>query len=204
MIEQIAAIINPVRVMKVEDWMKVANVLRVEKVKETNGLWSANSYSDYKNKKFIELLSRYESLTSQPLTKEMFVCDVDRPKEFDLYLHGLLNMQDAFSSEEYGKWLVECRTYQAAQSKLWFEGFEIDEDCEDCVNGGLSIHFQTLLTKRKRVVIWAAGKVILRVILRDENPTISDLITEISRYNRTESKPVEIKLSENFIREVVK
>lgn len=60
---EVSNILSPVRVLKIDDFMRIA-----ENIREL-----AKSDTDICNRECFKLLSRFESLTSQPLTKERLI-----------------------------------------------------------------------------------------------------------------------------------
>lgn len=119
MTTEIKNIMSPVRIMKVEDWSKIA--LAIMSDKETaNGqraMWLRLEWME-------ELQQRYELLTSRKLEKEMFVCEVQKPIITDVWDRDL----------------PPYKAYSAALKKVLFAGFEI-ESAISVINGDCEIYF---------------------------------------------------------------
>lgn len=183
-LSKVSEIINPVRRLTVDDWMKVAfPAIR------------GNILDDgTKMIRVFKLLSRFEEFTDDKLEKEHFVCDVEKPVNYHLWVHSLAH--DGFiynpNEEEYKK----CKAYQAAQDQLIFEGFENSGNIK-VVNKGITISFGGSIIN----IRFGGIDEFLHVI--PKTPTILDFIIEIDRYNRTASEPIKINLHKSFIKKLI-
>lgn len=117
------------------------------------------------------------------LTKEMFVCEVAKPKkpeeinffegvvrpEQDEYLIGCMT-KDSYE-QNYNSYLEQ---YTQAKEKVWFEGNNM---------------------------IWGNAYSLTKNINR---ATVFDFIIELDRFNRTAKEPIKINWTENFVKELLK
>lgn len=210
MTESILSILNPVHEPTVSEWMEIA---KIKFENTTKHLYKDDFTMQGLIEKAIaiELMQRWEELTRgkwvfdempnaeskvdtdsgsfslvkkfQPalLTKEMFVNSVEKPT--DMYM----------GEQYYG---AASDEYQAAQEKVLFEGFEIEHHYVRMSNVKSPIQFypndSTLLISGYRIYDVLVKKA-----------TLSDFITEISRYNRTATKPIEIKWTPNVIKKLL-
>lgn len=192
-IQQIKSIISPLRVLKVSDFEKIVSIT-YSHINRDNDYGNSIYYIGLRN-----IISRYESLTSQPLTKEMFVCQVEKPNKV-----GSFKLAIGEDSEYVNKLL---NLYQAALKKLWFEGFENTSDYY-VENSRIGIDFQVEIGNGN-INDYTVIDVLGENQLEDEihlpiNATVSDLIYHISKFNETASKPVEINVTDIFIQELIK
>lgn len=169
MTQELLKILNPVRVRKVEDWIKAGAI--VYEVDE-------REYPADAKLQAVTLIQRYEALTSQPLKKEMFVCEVEKPT--DMYM----------GEQYYGAAMDE---YNKAQEKVWFEGFER--------NVNIIIFSKSFEFYEDELIVPTTHNVRYYVI---KNPTVSDFIIEIDRFNRTSSTPINISFTENFLNQLLR
>lgn len=239
--QKILSILNPVRVLSVDEWMRIADILE------------PNPEYEERSTKFIQLISRFESLTRgkwvepdevkytvgsqfcemcspytwgnnmvqqmpdiqvcvncgheqrfnvlrdkvwQPalLTKEHFVCGVDKPTaDMDkFYSHAAQHGEE--SSNRFFE--QEFKAYQAQQAKIWFEGFEFKspyiehKDCWFEFYDDKYFHF-----KIKNSSLYHD---------KTDTTTVFDFIYHLDLYNRTAEKKILINWSENFIKELLK
>lgn len=168
-------ILNPVRVLYVEDWMKVARIILSETDKEWSYL-TADLKQIKVERKSIQLLQRYESLLKEKLTKEHFVCGVEKP------INPFNPDSDVFANELF--------EYEAAQAKVMFTGFE----GKNLVTiEGVSIMFydhQTCFKFRE-------------ISFSLVNPTVGDLIHELDYYNRTAQTKIKLEWSQAAIQRII-
>lgn len=170
MTQELLKIVNPVRVMKVEEWIKMAEFL-------DRAIYSTDTFE-----KAYQLQTRYEALTSQPLKKSMFVCEVEEPK--------------AVPDGSGGVDFEGVKAYTKAQESLWFEGFDSAKgDSKLFHTSGMELFTGTYIPSQ----LWVSDKKI-----HDGIETVFDLIIEISRYNRTAKEPITINFTENFCKELLK
>lgn len=179
MTQELLKIVNPVRVMKVEDWKKIADAI----VGNDDDAISIME-DDLQPYNIIKLIQRYEALTSQPLKKEMFVCEVEKPK--------------VDSEFEYDK--GELSEYTKAQESLWFDGF--DNEAELVIkNQGLTIIFPVKNRDDSKEVCFRFRYDNLIDIAKC---TVYDFIYLIDRYNRTATTPITINFTENFLNQLLR
>lgn len=176
MTQELLNILNPVRRMKVEDFEKISLAIAKNDLKREPAI----SELDFLYKK---LTKRYEAITSQPLTKAMFVCEVEKPKAVRI------TSADQLMPEAY---INDSDEYTKAQSQLWFAGFEMKGN-KIIFRSSLSILFT-----QSSVSLEYAGISYLHKL------RVFDLITEIDRYNRTATTPINISFTENFANEILK
>lgn len=137
----------------------------------TRGKWIKETFSD----------GSFNHRTSfQPalLKKSHFICEVEKPKNYDLQVGNY-----AESITEQNK----CNEYTMQLKEVLFEKFETKSKSE-------------LRSKRDDVSIYFPYPLLL--IQRKYEfrvDTISDLIFEIDRYNRTATTPIVINWTENII-----
>lgn len=172
---EVLNIISPVRVLKISEWQAIAEIVETEfHPPEALHVEEINSTA-------IHLLSRFESLTSQPLTKEMFVNPMEKPTE------------ESYGVDKSG-YQFHLAEYQAAQSKIWFEGFETFEGSIQAKSNGRAI----------RVYInEPSGMYIGAKYIQLTSPTVLDLIYQIDLFNRTAQSKININYSQNFIKELL-
>lgn len=186
MTQELLKILNPCRILKVkEDWIKMA-----AKIKNVN-------QSEYPRDTALmatHLMERYEQLTSQPLNKEMFVCEVEKP------IIPSMAWQSATAEKLQSRradYEINQQEYTKAQESLWFEGFELSNDTYTVFNSEFEIWFSSQSKPR----IWFSS---YEDCTLNKNPSLFDFIIEIDRYNRTATTPITINFTENFCKELLK
>lgn len=209
MTEKILSKLNPVHLPTVSEFGKIADIICHN---QTGGYEEIIEAGNIRNRKTLLLQSRFEELTRgkwvttnnrshdsilmldkvpifQPalLKKEMFVCDLEKPKGYEIKV-------DSHSESRAEQ--LKADAYTEAQSQLWFEGFELGE-----------IGKYTLGTDK-----WIfthdspSGDSIFFGEYHIKNPTVFDFIIELDRYNynRTASEKIKINFTENFVKELLK
>lgn len=173
----IQSLINPARIIKVEDARKIAKI-QVERT----GYAAAHldTYASEVNRKALRVLQSFESLYALKLEKGHFVCEVEKPKwTFEMPIH----------SEEYA---YAMEAYEAAQAKVIFEGF---------VNGNNPIwNWNVFMGEPFLGVQEHNGTVTLSLSsYRTNASTIGDLFHAIEVYNRAAPTPIPLKYTSNIL-----
>lgn len=182
MTQELLKILNPVRILKVEDWQKMAIKVR--------NYESSNELVDLSHKaSAFDLIQHYEALTSQPLTKAHFVCEVEEPA---LYRNWVADK----TPDLPGVNMDNCNEYTKAQSQLIFAGFvQMDKESMIVYHTGIEGMSLSLSAKNIRIDNYFSADCI---------ETVFDFIIEIDRYNRTATTPINISFTENFCKELLK
>lgn len=204
-------IMNPVRLLTVEDFKAIAELSLQGEHEVNESALIKQAYLDRRTNYFIK---RFESITRgkfvydgetsqeiaaseksgkrvwQPalLTKEMFVNTAKRPVDEEWNLERDKEIAD----------------YEAAQKKLWFKGFEIIEQeggCTHLSSGQIDLKF------------WADGSIEFDIgmdgsdsdaAMCSKDLTPFDFLTELDRYNRHATTPIHLEWSEDFLNELLK
>lgn len=173
-------ILNPVRLLTVKEWIK----LGAEYAKNISDAAHHHVIGEITSKVCaINVMHRWESLLSQQLKKEMFVCE--KPSLMEYYVGT-----DGYSHEITGTSYED--DLEEASSKVLFEGFE-------------KSHILDVLTF-KNIIDYDYGCEVLNVAYDQEDlkqvadPTIHDLIVEIDRYNRTAKEKILLNWTDNAIK----
>lgn len=214
MTNKILSILSPVHLPTQNEWMEIVDVrlkniygkyIGCEYVWDSIPEWSRKQKTETEA---IKLQSRFEEMVRgkwittnnkshdsilmldkvpifQPalLKKEMFVCEVEKPDFTGTETHT------NYSPEADGE-------YQAAQSQIWFEGFEESKKLEIqfevfMPNYPIGIEFN----KNKPVLVFGRKETMVREMF-----DVYDFIYHIDRYNRTASTPIKINFTENFVK----
>lgn len=180
MTEQILSLLNPIRILKVQDWMKIAEHL-------TDGLWG--KYNDCY--KVIRLQSRFEELASKPLTKEMFVCGVEKPL--------MPKPSNSFNSNTAYEFQNQEKDYQAALKSVWFDGVKLVHE-----TGGFSLHYNDEYNHIE-IAVHPFGKKHLHINGNFVGyvDTLFSLLYHITKYNETYTK-IDLRFTESFAEELLK
>lgn len=185
--KEILEIINPIGKLKVEDFGEIAKILEVIDDKKDNVEYEPDSILpliNYKARAYM-LMSRYESLTSQLLRKEMFV-NTDK--------------QDDLSFAEFDR-----TAWKEKEEKVWFDGFEAKplSDNMRCYTSG--INQVTVYFGGTKCSVWIGDTEEQFTNLKSKaNCTVYDLIYHISKYNETAKEPIRINFTENFLKQLLK
>lgn len=131
-----------------------------------------------RNVRFINLLQSYEALLNKKLSKEMFVCEATEPyaEEFIIDKHNTVNDLAYREAKD---------DYELAQSKVFFEWFE---KAEDGVSNG--------------VVYIEDGKLWINGYFKGVVKTLRSLFLRIELYNETATSKIELKFTENILKEL--
>lgn len=208
---ELLQLLNPIRDYSVEDAMKMATLQMRVPISEItpddingNERWIAE-----RNVRGINLMGSIESIKKMVLTKEMFVCEVEKPVIQDV----LVDDYDTDTDEGMEKWFTdlglnekgisEYNAWQAARAKVLFAGFEISK---------YDIHiivFKEGRTDGRATLKFFYGHNGVSVSLNGEyflpnNPTISDLIHAIEVYNRTPTNKISLEWTENILKLLIK
>lgn len=205
MTDKILSKLNPVHLPTVSAWMEIAHLSKKQNDREnhvtdtdiaiqlqsrfeelTRGKWVTEKVDEVQENCSIPRIDIYGKVF-QPalLRKEMFVCEVERPKPF-----YTLDEEDEVA---YGNALLR---HQLAQSQIWFEGFEKEGELA-YRNGRLLIIFPS---NDKEVRFRFAYDNVIDVA----HCAVFDFLYFIDRYNRTASSPIKINWTENFIKQLLK
>jgi len=158
-----------------EEWMEIAEIRCIDLKSDLDNAFKEPLIAI----QFKKLMQRFEELVRKVLlTRQMFVCGAMKPS----------SVSDFYEEQE--------DEYIQAQSKLIFAGFEISETFSlRC--GVLRIH----------VINWESSTWNFQFPYRPEvtikYPTVFDLLIELDRYNRTAKEKIEIKWTENFVKELI-
>lgn len=188
--KQILSILNPLRVLKVNEWMEISDIIKAERI-AIGKLKHDDPLLLWRDSYALSRIATYETITSLPLTKEMFVCEVEKPKQFDSFL--------AYGHEQGNPYAAnhnkQMEAYIEAQSKVLFEGF-------------FQFHNQSTILYDVQNVSFS---------IKDNNIRISDLLTpphsvitigdfiyQIDLYNRTATTPITLRVNENFVKNLLK
>lgn len=183
MTQELLKILNPCRGMKVEDWLKMAEIIMNDD--RSSEAWA------------IQLMERYEVLTSQPLTKEMFVSTVQKPTDIEYKLVKGIVLGDYRTQSIMDK----VEEYDNAQEKVWFEGFEpIRNSSEVKILLPPDNKAFTVDVYQKDTFI----KFFLQMPIYLSQATLFDFIYQVDLYNRTASTPINISFTEQFCQELLK
>lgn len=213
--KQILDILNHVHEPTVKEWMEIAEIVKEQRIRKGK-LKNDDPLLLWRDSYALSLIKRWEELTRgkwvdglpkmqedtgidftgnailkswQPalLTKSMFVCELQKPKPFDSFLAYGHDKGNPYA-ENHKK---QTEAYQVAQSQVLFDGFE--ETVKNIlVCGGFKLDFDG-----NTMIYSSAG------IAMPKCFTLSDFITEITRYNKTASTPIEIKWTENFAKQLL-
>ena len=197
MTQSILDILNPVHILTPDEALKISGLYYVGK-KPSVPLEHALVHTAFKvlqryeelvlGKKVVEgHTTKYEVWQPALLKKEMFVSK--EPHDFEVLANAKCSGWD---------YLPNCDTryydkvsYEAAQQDLIFEGFEMQEYEMPKVTSFKTLAVEVLFGDdwcRLFIDGWCVA----------EAPTMFDLLIEIDRYNRTASKPIELKFTPAF------
>lgn len=186
MTTQILSILSPIRILKVQDWMKVATKILREK---TGGYLQPTTHRLQVLELIVKLQSRFEELVSKPLTKEMIVCGVEEPKCYEACQKSIDSNKTDYDILEH-EW-DGYREYEAAQGLIWFDG--IFHSNHLIIHLGNQFYFRI-----------DDGALIHNSNVLAYSPTVYDLIYHISKYNETSTSKIELEWSESFVEELLK
>lgn len=183
MTQEILNILNPVHMPTVEEFMRIAelSLFASDLPKHT---WT---FGD-KQQAAIELMQSWESITKQPLKKSHFVCEVEKPVNYESYLHYQKTGLIPCDTLEQIEWVEKCQAYQSALKEVIFEGFGGDI---------MSVFFpQCVIHFGKTGILLCMGSEAVGQVWVS---TIFDFIFHIDRYNRT-TTPILINFTSNFVK----
>lgn len=178
---QIETLINPARIMRVEDWRKLAIGLQRQDNRLESGIIIRSDA--------FRLQSNYESEVHRPLERKHVVCEVEKPRGFDNWVAK----GSYYESDEEGQQL--CKAYESAQSALVFEGFELSESGRLAMNGNVRIHFNPY-----------GASIITLTIVTNEPVIIStpfDILYQVHKYNETAATKINLQFTEGFIKKIL-
>lgn len=201
MTDKILSILNPVHLLTVDEWRKIADIIcpphgdHAAEIQMINIIHCISRFEELTRGKWIECDCRNGcekcndiGLIWQPalLKKEMFVCEVKEPHWKDYpKLAG-------FDSKKLEDATIK---YTQAQAKVWFEGFykaASDGAAVLKTQPGFAVKWMTATE-----FVWIENK-------RIYSPTVFDFIIELERYNKSTKEPIKINWTENFVKELVK
>lgn len=186
--KKILSILNPLRVLKVEDWIRISEIIKAERI-AIGKLKHDDPLLLWRDSYALGRIATYETITSLPLTKEMFV---GQPQ-------AVIEVEEGVEGFEAGKYFTKD-DIEEAQSQVLFEGFEsISKSEVKILLGANNIPFVVdVYQKETFISFFLQSPIYLR------KATISDFITEIDRYNRTATTPITIRVNENFVKNLLK
>ncbi len=191
--------LSPVRVLKVQDWMEIADVLseidiRIMGDRAKNPITNdLNSYrASYKYWRTVsQLQSRCETLTSARLEKGHFVCEVEKKKcRCQCHTNKAIKHIEACCENGY---VVNPLEEMQAQEKVWFAGFEAYyQNSVRHSNNGFTLEWDADL------MIYTSMDFSMKLPL-----TVFDFIYHITKYNETATSKIEIQFTEQFVKALV-
>lgn len=172
-------LLNPAGNLTVEKAEEIARLICNERERFTYGDQDGET---------IRLIKSYEKFKEKKLSKEMFVCEVEHPVLKEANDFNILGTTDYYHKKA---------DYIAAERKVIFEGFE--------VMGDVAWIKQIRSTRDVVRILFNPEFSILYSFFgtRIKKATIGDLFTEIERYNRTATSKIELKFTENVLKELL-
>lgn len=163
MSQKIMETLNPAHIIKWSECKRIVNII------------CDDEESQYPDRKELDILMQsFERVMQMPLTKEMFVCEVEEPDSWNN--DGLLD------GDKYAK---DVRDYNEQKGKVLFEGFEKTEGFLIIMDANIFYNTEDNSLMRGASIIW--------------NPTIGDLFIEIERYNRTAAQKIVLNWAPNIL-----